>query len=1135
MHQIVKLAAVVGFSSVAVLNPTGVFAQNSESPVVEQVASPNSDERVEQVRLQVESALAAIEVDSALDDSVKDLLRTKYEQAIETLKEAAAHAAKAGEFRESLTTAPESAARLRALLNELPSFENASIVKAPANPDDLQQELDVQRASLAALDEQLSNVTVDPSLAEQHPVEISIRIPEAERELVDVRKELESSGPLEDAPASDLVADRFLLQARELSLLSELEMLGQDQLSQSVRRNLQQLQVELLTRQVESVSASVASYQALMDESVTQEAKQILARAEASKMKVPQDDRAAVELAAEVEQLAIQLERVIQDQQKMSVAKADVSSRLTRLTQRYESIKKQLKMRRLDREMVRVLIELRALLLTRVHETTRMRQWPTLGEARLDAVQIDFKIEMQSDVQKRFANRSSQAIQDLVQARDEVLNLLHRQYQDLIPMLASLESDTNLYLDTASEIRDDMTEQLFWIRSSPTLSVSTLREFPSGLSWVFSREHGLEIWGGLKSAMGRAPVTHGAVLLLGIILLILRLPIGVALRNTGVGVGRVSTDRFGLTLQAVSWTALLALPIPLFMGLLAAMLAQTENPSTWLSDINHAMPWVLFGVAAASATIACCHSGGLAAGHFGWRQEQLSWLRRGSLWLALVYVPLTLVAYSTLSSESGRFLHGFGRGAFLFAQAWMLVVLVRLFFSKNGVHASLLREENTTSASTRSRYTWSLLLIGWPCCLIALAFLGYTMTAINLSAEFVGTFIIIVGGSIFYSIALRWFKIEYRKLALAEALERRRTLKEAAASAEDESDELVSVVEDEQQLDLVSVGEQTRYLLRMLCGLGIAAAVFSLWSTTLPLIPYLDTIRIPLTENFSLLGLAKAALIVVVTWLVTKNLPGMLELAVLRTKSIDSGTRHAIATICQYAVLATGLVLFFNDINLDWAKFGWIAGGLSVGIGFGMQEVVANFVCGLILLVERPIRIGDVVTVDGMMGTVTKIQMRAITITNWDRQDLVVPNKTLVTGNILNWTLSASLNRILIPVGVAYGSDTEKARQILVDVASDHPRVLEDPAPTASFEQFADSTLNLVLRAYLPDLENRIGTITDLHTEIDKRFAEAGIEIAFPQQDIHVRNGSGDGLVNTREKFLGSPSSDQGSERSVAK
>ena len=161
---------------------------------------------------------------------------------------------------------------------------------------------------------------------------------------------------------------------------------------------------------------------------------------------------------------------------------------------------------------------------------------------------------------------------------------------------------------------------------------------------------------------------------------------------------------------------------------------------------------------------------------------------------------------------------------------------------------------------------------------------------------------------------------------------------------------------------------------------------------------------------------------------------------------------------------------------------------------------------GLILLFERPIRVGDVVTIEGNTGTVTKIQLRATTIINWDRQELVVPNKNLVTGTILNWTLTAPLNRIFLTVGVAYGSDNRKARQILLDVAADHPLVLDDPAPMASFDEFADSTLNLSLRAYLPDMDSRVATITELNDEIDRRFAEAGIEIAFPQHDLHLRS-----------------------------
>jgi len=238
-------------------------------------------------------------------------------------------------------------------------------------------------------------------------------------------------------------------------------------------------------------------------------------------------------------------------------------------------------------------------------------------------------------------------------------------------------------------------------------------------------------------------------------------------------------------------------------------------------------------------------------------------------------------------------------------------------------------------------------------------------------------------------------------------------------------------------------------------------------------------------------------------------LPGLLELAVLRTTAVDAGTRHAISTLFQYAVIAIGLTLFFNVLSVDWAKLGWIAAALSVGIGFGLQEVFANFVCGLILLFERPIRVGDVVTVNNVTGTVTKIQIRATTITNGDRQAFVVPNKSLITGSLLNWTLNAAVNRITIRLGVAGGTDTDTARQILLDVAADHPLVLDDPAPMAIFEEFGASSQNLVLFAYLANLGDRSSTTTELLTEIARRFAGVGIEVAKPQLDIHIHRENG--------------------------
>jgi potassium efflux system protein len=204
--------------------------------------------------------------------------------------------------------------------------------------------------------------------------------------------------------------------------------------------------------------------------------------------------------------------------------------------------------------------------------------------------------------------------------------------------------------------------------------------------------------------------------------------------------------------------------------------------------------------------------------------------------------------------------------------------------------------------------------------------------------------------------------------------------------------------------------------------------------------------------------------------------------------------------------VAVGLVFTVGVLGIDWSSFGWIAAALSVGLGFGLQEIVANFVCGIILLFERPIRVGDVVTVSGTTGLVSKIRIRATTITNYDRQEFIVPNKEFITGTLLNWTLSTTLNRIVMVVGVAYGSDTRRVRNLLLEICNGHPDVLQDPAASAIFDGFGDSTLNFTVRTYLASMEDRLDVTNELHHQIHERFAAEGIEIAFPQMDLHLRS-----------------------------
>jgi potassium efflux system protein len=235
-----------------------------------------------------------------------------------------------------------------------------------------------------------------------------------------------------------------------------------------------------------------------------------------------------------------------------------------------------------------------------------------------------------------------------------------------------------------------------------------------------------------------------------------------------------------------------------------------------------------------------------------------------------------------------------------------------------------------------------------------------------------------------------------------------------------------------------------------------------------------------------------------------RNIPALLELTLLQRLPLSRASRYAVTTLTQYIVAMIGLIISFKALGLQWSSIQWLVAALSVGLGFGLQEIVANFISGIILLFEQPIRVGDVVTVENTTGTVSRIRIRATTIVNWERQELIIPNKSFITGQLINWSLSDTVNRLFITVGVSYETDTRKAMELMAGIAAEHPKILDEPAPRISFEGFGDNALTLNMRAYLDDLDVRIQTITELHQGILDRFRAAGIAIAFPQRDLHL-------------------------------
>jgi len=235
-------------------------------------------------------------------------------------------------------------------------------------------------------------------------------------------------------------------------------------------------------------------------------------------------------------------------------------------------------------------------------------------------------------------------------------------------------------------------------------------------------------------------------------------------------------------------------------------------------------------------------------------------------------------------------------------------------------------------------------------------------------------------------------------------------------------------------------------------------------------------------------------------------LPGLVDILILNHLPIDASTRNAAAAVSSYVVIVIGLVWSARLVGVHWTQVQWLVTALTFGLAFGLQEIFANFVSGIIILFERPVRVGDVVTVDGVTGVVTKTRARATMIRDFDLKELIVPNKEFITGRVLNWTLSDEVTRLVLPVGIAYGSDVEQAIRLLLDIVQKHSLVLSEPAPTVHFEAFGDSALNLVVRAYVGKLGDRLAAASELLTSFYRTLAEHQIEIPFPQRDLHIRS-----------------------------
>lgn len=309
----------------------------------------------------------------------------------------------------------------------------------------------------------------------------------------------------------------------------------------------------------------------------------------------------------------------------------------------------------------------------------------------------------------------------------------------------------------------------------------------------------------------------------------------------------------------------------------------------------------------------------------------------------------------------------------------------------------------------------------------------------------------------------------------------------------------------------------TRRLIRFWLRVGLdlvvlIAAVFAIapvW--TVPVLPMAEWL-IELSSSFrigsvtvSMADIGTALIVFVIGLALVRWLQRGLAERILPETRMDEGLQHSVAAGFGYIGITIAAVVAITVGGIDLSNLALIFGALSVGIGFGLQNIVNNFVSGIILLIERPIKVGDWVVVGSNEGTVKRIRVRATEIETFRRASVIIPNSELLSTSVVNWTHTDRLGRVEIPIGVAYGTDPERVRQILLDLAAANSQVTRRPAPYVMFKDFGDSALIFELRCYLYDIGQIIIVSTDLRFAIDKAFREHGIQIPFPQRDLHIK------------------------------
>ncbi|MEQ9465369.1 MAG: mechanosensitive channel MscK [Haliea sp.] len=1056
--------------------------------------------RVESLQEELKQA-----VETSQSDTEKQELQELYQTAIDFLHKRDALLENQASLNTRIEQAPERIRQYRQQLGRLDSPTAESIRKKFRRADvaTLEETLRGEVSTMFDLQGELATVNGELVAAQTRPETVQAQIAanqSREQELNDQLRQLERQ------PESRLRNARISrLQAEQQHLLETSNLMRRKLLSNAVLQELAEAQRALLRRQISALETEPDTLQDLLEEARRKES--LLAVSEATDTLHLTSDhqllRKQVQLNQQLSEELLAASGNVGELTRSSIAAAQQIESLLQieqaLEQQIEVLRGSVLLSRILHQQKRALPRVQGTLTSadRIADL-RLRQFElnALKSELEDPEQMVTRLLAALPEQQREALRPD--LQQVITNRASLVTQLEPITSARLSQAIALQLNQQRLRSLSNNLHSRIDDQLIWVASTRPVDSVWLRALPLNLKSQWQELDLTGLTGSLLPSLLRNwPWLLPALVLLGVYAL-LRRKLRLRLATLHDDVRHFRRDTTLHTPLALLLTAIQVIPVPLVLVTAGLVCRQLEPlmPVTGMALVQLALAWLVLHL-----LYRVLDPAGLAGRHFRWQNtlvQQLHTLVRNIAWILL---PLVLVTTVNVELPEYQEQDALGRVSIIVGMTLLGMLLGRSMWSTQPLYSS-----------KTAHFGITLLLAATPLFLAGMTIWGYQYTAVNLAHRYWYTLYLIVVWMLLEGTIVRNLSVAGRRLAYQRALARREAvLKRDSAESE--------VAVEVPELAIDQVNEQSLRLAKLGMLALFSVLIYLIWSDLVSATAYLDSVTLwqynagtsdaPELTPMSVADVLGALIIIIFTVTLARNLPGLLEVLVLSRMNLRQGSSYAVTTLLSYVIVSVGFVSGLAALGVSWNKLQWLVAALSVGLGFGLQEIFANAVSGIIILFERPVRIGDVVTIGDLSGTVSRIRIRATTITDFDRKEIIVPNKNFVTGQLVNWSLHDTITRVTVRVGVAYGSDLELTRKLLLQIGSANAHSLKEPPPQVLFLSFGDSTLDHELRVHVKDVGDRLPAIDELNREVDRLFREHNIEIAFPQVDLNLRKSEG--------------------------